>query len=153
VTSSRNAPGQGAQSARGLVSESRLRVRYAETDQMGVVYHSNLFIWFEVGRVDFLRQLGVTYRDIEREDGCYLPVVDAHCRYKSPVRYDDEVLIRTRLKNLRGSFIHFTYEALRPSDGMVFAQGETTHVVTDAEMKVQRLPEKYLRAFQGALSP
>ena len=84
-----------------MTSESRVRVRYAETDQMGVVYHSNFFIWFEIGRVELLRQMGFTYKEMEARDGCYIAVVDARCRYKSPARYDDEILIRTHLKNVR----------------------------------------------------
>ena len=81
-----------------VVSETRMRVRYAETDQMGVVYHANYFVWFEVGRVELLRQLGFSYRDMEQNDGCGIAVVDARCRYKAPARYDDEVIVRTHLK-------------------------------------------------------
>jgi acyl-CoA thioester hydrolase len=135
-----------------VVSEARIRVRYAETDQMGVVYHSNYFIWFEVGRVELLRQLGFSYRKMEREDGCFIAVVDARCRYKAPARYDDEVVIRTRLKNVRESLVHFGYEAVRETDGILLAEGETTHIVTDAEMKVTTIPEKYLSVFRGAVS-
>ena len=89
------------------VCETRLRVRYAETDQMGVVYHANYFIWFEVGRVEMLRQLGFCYRDMEAADGCYIAVVDARCRYKAPARYDDELIVRTYLKNIRSSVDSF----------------------------------------------
>ena len=128
----------------------RLRVRYAETDQMGVVYHANHFIWFEVGRVELLRQLGFSYRDMEESDGCFIAVVDARCRYKAPVRYDDEVIVRTHLKNARESLVHFGYELVRASDGLLLAEGETTHIVTDAEMKVRTIPEKYMRAFREA---
>jgi acyl-CoA thioester hydrolase len=135
-----------------VVSEARIRVRYAETDQMGVVYHSNYFIWFEVGRVELLRQLGFSYRKMEREDGCFIAVVDARCRYKAPARYDDEVVIRTRLKNVRESLVHFGYEAVRETDGILLAEGETTHIVTDAEMKVTTIPGKYLSVFRGAVS-
>jgi acyl-CoA thioester hydrolase len=131
-------------------SESRLRVRYAETDQMGVVYHSNYFIWFEVGRVDLLRQLGFTYREMEHEDGCYIAVVDARCRYKAPARYDDEIAIRTHLKNVRESLVQFGYEAVRSSDDMVLAEGETTHIVTDSAMNKRSIPEKYLSVFRQA---
>lgn len=133
------------------INESRLRVRYVETDQMGVVYHSNFFIWFEVGRVEFLRQLGFTYRDMERDDGCYIAVVDARCRYKAPARYDDRIVVRTWLKNLRGSLIHFAYEARREDDGALLAEGETTHIVTDANMQRRELPEKYRAAFATAV--
>ena len=134
------------------ISQAHVRVRYAETDQMGVVYHSNYFVWFEVGRVEFLRQLGLSYREMEREDGCFIAVVDARCRYKAPARYDDEILIRTRLRSVRESLVHFGYEAIRESDGTLLAQGETTHIVTDAEMKITTIPEKYLTAFRGAVS-
>ena len=130
------------------VSEVRLRVRYAETDQMGVVYHANHFIWFEVGRVEFLRQLGFSYRDMEENDGCCIAVVDARCRYKAPARYDDEVIVRTHLKNVRESLVHFGYELLRASDGMLLAEGETTHVVTDSELRKRTIPEKYMQAFR-----
>lgn len=131
--------------------ETRLRVRYAETDQMGVVYHANHFVWFEVGRVELLRQLGFSYRDMEQSDGCFIAVVDARCRYKAPVRYDDEVIVRTQLKNVRESVIHFGYELVRADSGELLAEGETTHIVTDEEMQARLLPEKYLNAFREAM--
>ena len=134
----------------GHVSEIRLRVRYAETDQMGVVYHANYFIWFEVGRVELLRQMGFSYRDMEQNDSCFIAVVDARCRYKAPARYDDEVMVRTHLKNVRESLVHFRYELIRASDGVLLAEGETTHIVTDAEMKTRPIPEKYVKAFRDA---
>lgn len=132
-------------------SEVKLRVRYAETDQMGVVYHANHFVWFEVGRVELLRQLGFSYRDMEASDGCFIAVVDARCRYKAPAKYDDEVIVRTHLRNVRESLVHFGYELVRASDGVLLAEGETTHIVTDAEMKVRAIPEKYANAFRQAL--
>jgi acyl-CoA thioester hydrolase len=135
-----------------VVSEARIRVRYAETDQMGVVYHANYFIWFEVGRVELLRQLGFSYRQMEREDGCFIAVVDARCRYKAPARYDDEIVIRTRLKSVRESLVHFGYEAIRENDGTLLAEGETTHLVTDAEMKLTSIPERYLSVFRSAIA-
>ena|SRR5947209_5226307 len=136
--------------AQPVLSETLVRVRYAETDQMGVVYHSNYFIWFEVGRVELLRQLGFSYREMEQEDQCFIAVVDARCRYKAPARYDDEIMIRTHLKNVRESVIHFGYEAVRV-DGTLLAEGETTHIVTDAEMNRKVIPEKYLGAFKDAV--
>jgi acyl-CoA thioester hydrolase len=132
------------------VNETRVRVRYAETDQMGVVYHSNHFVWFEIGRVELLRQLGFSYRQMETEDQCYIAVVDARCRYKAPARYDDEIKVRTRLKNVRESAIHFAYELVRASDGTLLAEGETTHIVTNAQMQKTELPEKYMHAFRQA---
>jgi acyl-CoA thioester hydrolase len=133
-----------------VINETRLRVRYAETDQMGIVYHSNHFIWFEVGRVELLRQLGFTYKEMEREDGCHIAVVDARCRYKAPARYDEEIIVRTHLKNIRESLIHFGYELLRADDGTLLAEGETTHIVIDREMKIISMPQKYLAAFRAA---
>ncbi len=134
-----------------MISETRLRVRYQETDQMGVAYHSNFLIWFEVGRVELLRQIGFDYRDMERHDGCYIAVVDARCRYKSPARYDDELLVRTYLTNVRGSLIHFQYQVLRDKEGTLLAEGETVHIVTDADMKRRSLPEKYATSFRAAV--
>jgi acyl-CoA thioester hydrolase len=133
------------------VNETRLRVRYAETDQMGVVYHSNHFIWFEVGRVELLRQMGLSYRDMESQDNCFIAVAEAKCRYRAPVRYDEEVVVRTELLNVRESVIHFGYELRRADGGTLMAEGETTHIVTDAEMKIAALPDKYMKVFRAAL--
>jgi len=133
------------------VNETRLRVRYAETDQMGVVYHSNHLIWFEVGRVELMRQMGFSYRDMEREDGRFIAVAEATCRYRAPVFYDEEVVVRTRLKTVRESVIVFSYELTRADSGALLAEGETTHIVTDSTMKIAALPEKYLRAFRVAV--
>ena len=133
------------------ICETKLRVRYAETDKMGVVYHANHFIWFEVGRVELLRQLGFSYRDMEEKDRCFIAVVDARCRYKAPARYDDEITVRTHLKNVRESVIHFAYELTRTDDGVLLAEGETVHIVTDAEMKATALPAKYMSAFREAI--
>ena len=131
--------------------ETRLRVRYAETDQMGVVYHANHLVWFEVGRVELMRQMGFSYRDMESEDGRYIAVVEVQCRYRAPVFYDDEVVIRTRLKTVRESVVAFAYELVRERDKTLLAEGETTHIVTDSKMKVAALPDKYLTAFRAAM--
>ena len=133
------------------VNETRLRVRYAETDQMGVVYHSNHCVWFEIGRVELLRQLGFSYRDMESKDDRFIAVAEAKCRYRAPVRYDEEIVVRTEMLNVRDSVVHFGYELRRLDDGTLLAEGETTHIVTDAEMKIAELPEKYLKAFRAAL--
>jgi acyl-CoA thioester hydrolase len=132
------------------LGEVSIRVRYAETDQMGVVYHANYFVWFEVGRVEFLRQMGFSYREMEENDACFIAVVDARCRYKAPAHYDDEISVRTTLKNVRESVIHFGYELVRDVDATLLAEGETMHVVTDAEMKRRTIPEKYMQAFRDA---
>ena len=137
--------------AHSMTCETRLRVRYAETDQMGVVYHANHFIWFEIGRVELMRQLGFAYRDAEEQDGLFIAVVDARCRYKAPAHYDDEIIVRTRLKNVRESVVHFGYELVRAADGTLLAEGETTHIVTDSNMKTIQLPPKYLQAFRTAM--
>jgi acyl-CoA thioester hydrolase len=133
------------------INETRLRVRYAETDQMGVVYHSNHFIWFEVGRVELLRQMGFSYRDMESQDNRFIAVAEAKCRYRAPARYDEEVLVRTQLLNVRESVVHFGYELRRAADRALLAEGETTHIVTDANLKIAALPEKYMKAFRAAL--
>ncbi len=132
-------------------SEARVRVRYAETDQMGVVYHSNFIIWFEVGRVEFLRQLGFAYRDMEK-DGLHLPVVEVKCRYKQPARYDDEIIIRTTMLNQRSYMIRFGYEVVRAGDETLLAEGETTHLVVGSEKdKTVALPEKYAELFRRVM--
>ena len=127
-----------------------VRVRHAETDQMGVVYHSNYLIWFEVGRVEMLRQLGFTYRDMEKNDDTHIAVVDVHCRFKSPAHYDDLITIRTRLTNVRESLLHFAYELVRAEDGEVLAEGESVHLVVDSEFRRIQLPKKYLLPFLKA---
>jgi acyl-CoA thioester hydrolase len=132
------------------VFETKLRVRYAETDQMGVVYHSNYIIWFEVGRVEMLRSLGFTYREMEKQDGTHIAVVEARCRFKAPALYDDSIVVRTRLLNVRDSLLHFGYEILRETDGTLLAEGETVHLVVDAEFKRMALPEKYREKFLKA---
>lgn len=134
------------------VNETRVRVRYAETDQMGVVYHSNHLIWFEVGRVEFMREMGFSYRDLEREDGRFIAVAEVKCRYRAPVYYDDEVIVRTWLRSARESVIVFNYELVRGDNAALLAEGETTHIVTDAQMKIAALPEKYVKAFREALA-
>ena len=133
-----------------MISETTTRVRYAETDKMGVVYHSNFIIWFEIGRVEMLRQLGFRYRDMEREDDCHIAVADVRVRFKAPARYDDEILIRTRLKNVRDSLLHFGYEIVRAEDGVLLAEGETTHIVVDSKFEKSSMPQKYLKAFAKA---
>ena len=129
-----------------------LRVRYAETDKMGVVYHSNFFIWMEIGRVELMRSLGFDYKQMELEEDCHLPVVDARCRYKSPAYYDEEIVIRTGLLNVRNSLIKFGYDILRRNDSLVLAEGETTHFAVNAKMEKRSLPERYRVAFDALVS-
>lgn len=131
-----------------IAGETSLRVRYAETDNMGVAYHSNFVIWFEVGRVELMRQLGFRYRDMEEHDNCHMPVVDMRVRYKAPARYDDEIVVRTQLKNVRRSLLHFSYEIYRAADRLLLATGETMHIVVDGKFDRCSLPEKYMEAFR-----
>ena len=133
-----------------------IRVRYAETDQMGVVYYANHFVWFEIGRVELMRSLGFDYREIEEEAHCFLPVVEANCRYKAPARYDDLLTLETRVLNQRTSMIRFGYRLLRemPSRAdeqapVLLAEGETVHVVVDRAMQKTALPERFAAALRG----
>ena len=134
---------------------TQVRVRYAETDQMGIVYYANYLVWFEIGRVELLRSLGLAYSQMETEDRCILPVVDAHCRYRSPARYDDEILIETRPALLRQSVIKFAYRILRKeADGApptLLAEGETVHVVCDEQLKKKEMPERYGKALRAMM--
>ena len=133
------------------VGEARIRVRYAETDQMGVVYHSNYLIWFEVGRVELIRSMGLNYKRMEVEEGCGIAVVDVHVRYRSPARYDDELVVETRLVAARGAVIKFGYRVLRIGDGALLCEGETVHVVVGKGMKKRCLPQKYAERFAAYL--
>jgi len=126
-------------------SETRLRVRYAETDQAGVVYHSNYLIWFEVGRVELCRDHGFNYRDMERDADAQLPVTEARVRYRHPARYDDEIIIRTRVSSLRSRAIAFAYQVVRAMDEMLLAEGETDHVVMNKEGRARTFPSDYAR--------
>ena len=131
--------------------EARVRVRYAETDQMGVVYHANYLVWFEIGRVELMRSLGFDYGMLEREDGCLIAVVEATARYRLPARYDDELVIRTQVSGARSSLIKFSYSVLRTTDDALLCTGETTHVVVGRDMKKRTLPERYQAAFRKAV--
>jgi acyl-CoA thioester hydrolase len=126
--------------------EATVRVRYAETDRMGVVYHANYLIWYEIGRTEFCRARGFSYRDMEENDEAYLVVAESYCRYKAPAYYDDELLIRTHVTELRRRSVRFGYEIVRLSDGVTIAEGETGHVVTDRSNRVISMPEAYRAA-------
>jgi acyl-CoA thioester hydrolase len=123
--------------------ETLVRVRYSETDKMGVVYHANYLIWFEIGRTEFCRARGFSYREMEENDNAFLVVAESYCRYKAPAYYDDQLLVRTHITELRRRSLRFGYEIIRVSDGAVIAEGETGHVVTDARGRVRSLPEGY----------
>jgi acyl-CoA thioester hydrolase len=127
-------------------SVSVLRVRYAETDKMGVVYYANYFVWFEVGRADLLRSLGWTYREMEHA-GIALPVIAAQCDYRRPARYDEEIEVRTRGRMLSPIRMEFTYEVARRGDETVVASGRTVHAALDPAGKPCRLPERVRQLF------
>lgn len=128
-------------------SEARLRARYAETDQMGVVYYAHYIVWMEVGRVQYCKDVGCDYAVMEREDGVLLAVTEAHCRYISPARFDDEIVVRTWIEEARTRTIRFGYEIRRAADSRVLATGETKHIFLDRSFKRVHLPEKYREAF------
>ena len=123
--------------------EARVRVRYAETDQMGIVYHANYIIWMEVGRVEFFRAQGLRYRDLEREGGVLLAVAEVGCRYRSPALYDEEVIVRTSLAEANSRMLRLEYELIGAEDGRVLATGFTRHVFCGTDRKPRKLPEKY----------
>jgi len=123
--------------------ETEIRVRYAETDKMGIVHHSNYLVWFELGRSDFCRARGFSYKDMEEKDNALLVVAESYCRYKSPAFYEDVLLVRTQVGEVRSRSIRFIYEVYRASDETLLAEGETLHLVTDENKKVKSLPESY----------
>jgi acyl-CoA thioester hydrolase len=125
--------------------ETELRVRYAETDKMGIVYHANYLVWFEIGRTEFCRARGFSYRDMEESDDSFLVVVESYCRYKAPAHYDDVLIVRTHITELRRRSLRFGYEIVRRTDKKVIAEGETGHVVTGKDGRVRSFPEGYSR--------
>lgn len=127
-------------------SISRVRVRYAETDTMGVVYYANYLVWFEVGRTDLLRSHGCTYREME-SDGFSLPATEAHCEYKQPAKYDDEVEIRTNGAVMSAVRVQFTYEVVRAADNVLLATGHTVHASLGRDGRPRRLPERLRAVF------
>jgi acyl-CoA thioester hydrolase len=131
-------------------STSRVRVRYAETDRMGVVYYANYFVWFEIARTDLLRHSGWSYRDMET-DGFALPVTEAHCVYRQSARYDDELDIRTSGVLLSPVRVRFDYHVLRAADQAVLADGHTVHASLDSNGKPRRLPERVVSIFNRDL--
>jgi acyl-CoA thioester hydrolase len=124
---------------------------------MGIVYYANYLVWFEIGRVELLRSLGLAYSQLEKEHQCILPVVEASCRYRSPARYDDRILIETRPALLRGSLLKFAYRIYRNADQKegqreLLAEGETTHIVCDDQLNKKPLPENYVKALRTMMN-
>ncbi|HXA06305.1 MAG TPA: thioesterase family protein [Bryobacteraceae bacterium] len=127
--------------------QTRVRVRYAETDQMGVVYYANYLVWMEVARVELCKALGFRYRDMELEDGVMLAVIEAQCRYLHPARFDEEVIVETRIAEASSRLVEFAYEMRLADNGRKLATGSTRHIFCNREMKSVRVPEKYRAAF------
>jgi acyl-CoA thioester hydrolase len=134
---------------------TQVRVRYAETDQMGIVYYANYLVWFELGRVEVLRTVGYSYNELEIKHGCILPVIEARCRYRAPAKYDDEILIEAWPSMVRASVIKFAYRILRKandgSENTLLAEGETVHVVCDGQLQRKPLPEHYANALKALM--
>jgi acyl-CoA thioester hydrolase len=125
--------------------EITVRVRYAETDQLGVVYHANYFVWFEVGRVELMRELGIVYKQLEVADDCHIVVTEARCRYERPAKYDDLLRVRTRIAEVHTRTMSFGYEVIRDENGesVLLTTGSTKHVVCGRDGRPKTLPEKY----------
>lgn len=123
--------------------ETEIRVRYAETDAMGIVHHANFLVWFETGRSEFCRARGFSYKQMEEQDNALMVVAESYCRYKSPAYYEDILTIRTKIVEVRSRSLRFFYEVYRASDDLVIAEGETQHVVTDRDKKIRTLPTIY----------
>jgi len=131
------------------ITGSRLRVRYAETDQMGMVYYANYLIWMEVGRSDFCRECGFSYRDLEQEEQAFLAVAEAACRYIAPARYDDEILVETEITRVKSRIVEFSYRIKRGST--LLAEGRTVHVVIGTDGRPHAMPDRYLELLKERL--
>ncbi|HMT08221.1 MAG TPA: thioesterase family protein [Pyrinomonadaceae bacterium] len=129
--------------------ETEVRVRYAETDQMGIVHHANYLVWFETGRSDLCRARGFSYKEMESEADALMVVAETYVRHISPAYYEDVLTVRVRITELRSRTLRFSYEIYRASDETLIAEGETNHVVTDSQKNVKRIPEYYQRLLEG----
>lgn len=136
-----------------IVGETTIRVRYAETDQMGVVYYANFFVWFEVARVELMRQMGFNYKQMEIEDDSFVVVARATCTYKRPAKFDDVLRLRARVTESHSRTITFAYEVLNDSTGDLIATGETLHVICDSKGRPKTLPGKYREYFPISSAP
>ena len=130
----------------GQPTESRFRVRYAETDQMGVVYYANYLVWMEVGRSDFCRERGFSYREMEGQEKAYLAVAEANCRYIAPARYDNEIVVETEMTRLNRRVVEFSYKIKTGST--LLAEGRTVHVVIGPDGRTRQMPERFLKLLQ-----
>ncbi len=125
-----------------------VRVRYSETDQMGVTYYANYFVWFEVARTEYFRSKSIAYTDIEKRQ-IFLAVVDCQCRYLAPTRYDDLVTVRTWISKLGKTSLRFGYELFEKNSGKRIAEGSSSHVFVNSSIEPVRVPEEVLRAFHS----
>ena len=121
-----------------------IRVRYAETDQMSVVYHANYLVWMEIGRVELVRSLGLNYKELERTEGLFLGVIEVNCRYLYPARYDDEVVVETKMTKSTVRAVEFRYEIRSVEPNRLLAEGHTRHLWLNREMRPARLPGQYV---------
>ncbi len=129
------------------ITESRFRVRYAETDQMGMVYYANYFVWMEVGRSDFCRECGFSYRELEQEEKAFLTVAEATCRYTAPARYDEQVFVETEITRLNRRVVEFSYRIRSASAPL--AEGRTVHVVIGPDGKPRSMPDRYFELLKA----
>ncbi len=129
-------------------TRSEVRVRYAETDRMGVVYHANYLVWFEIGRTDLMRDLGHAYGALEDRDGILFPVIEASVRYLRSARYDERIAVETRVERVRGARVRFGYRALRLDDGTLLAEGRTEHAAIGRDGRPRRLPARLRAALE-----
>lgn len=125
---------------RTIEGRTRTRVRYPETDRMGVAHHTHFMVWFELGRTELMREAGCTYAELEDRDGIFFPVVKAEAAYHAPARYDEELLVTTRLASVRGARVRFEYSVSRESDGVQLASGSTEHAAVDRTGRPRRVP-------------
>ena len=128
------------------IHTTEIKVRYAETDNMGIVYYANYLVWFEVGRTEYLLAQGLDYRDVEK-DGLFMAVVESYCAYKVPARYGDIVIIEAQPSDVKHSSMKFNYKVTRKEDRLLLAQGYTTHVLIDKNMQPKKIPEKVRALF------
>lgn len=130
-----------------LEKDAAIRVRYAETDQMGIVYHTNYIIWFEIGRTEWFRQISQDYKAIEKQN-IILPVIEVNCKYKKPALYDDEIIVRTYLKEIKGVRLVFHYKILRMKEEELLAEGETMHAFVDQNKKPIKLKREFPKLWE-----
>src|SRR3984885_9711306 len=127
-------------------SETRIRVRYAETDQMGVVYYANYLVWMEIGRVELVRARGFQYKELEQTEGLYLSVIEAACQYRYPARYDQEIIVETVVSKLSSRGVEFAYNIRSADPDRLLAQGHTRHIWLSRDLRPAVLPERYRAA-------